>query len=70
MHHGLILLEMENYEFVRSKVKETLEDILQLKVNLREGDPRVISIFRDIEGRTDVPDDEIRRHVERYFFEY
>ena len=61
---------MKDSESVRSKIKETLEDMLQLKVNLREGDPRVLSIFRDIEGRTDVPEDEIRRCVERYFFEY
>ena len=51
------------------KIKETLEDILQLRVNLREDDSRVLSIFRDIEGRDDVPDDEIEGYVKRYFFE-
>jgi len=60
---------MKDCESVRLKIKETLEDILQLRVNLREDDSRVLSIFRDIEGRDDVPDDEIEGYVKRYFFE-
>lgn len=56
-------------EKVRLRTQEALEGILQLKVNLKPEDSRVISIYNEINGSgiDTVSDDEMRRYAKRYF---
>jgi isopropylmalate/homocitrate/citramalate synthase len=70
----LMIGSSSGIEVVRFKVEETLKELLKLDVSVEKGDPRVISIHREIkelyeeEKRVScISDEELRGYVERDF---
>lgn len=61
-------------EFMKLKVQETLGTLLGANVQIRENDPRLLSIRQELRsifestGKTSISESELADYVKRYYF--
>ena len=70
----LLIGDSSGREVIRYKVEEALCELMQLKVSIEKGDPRIMEIQKEIQQIYDaeervscISDEELTRYVEKYF---